>query len=165
MDDKLKHGVTSFTMDLFMAICDEIACSSLSMKNICNNHNVSRDAFYAWIRKDDADKRHGGELRNIYARAKEDQTDHLVDEMLDIADDGTNDLMTIVKGDQEYEVENKEVVNRSRLRIDTRKFIASKLKPKKYGDKLDLTSGGEKLPSSTPSVIQIEIVRPDDDDE
>jgi hypothetical protein len=42
-------------------------------------------------------------------------------------------------------MENKEVVNRSKLRVEARKWIAAKLKPKKYGEKLDVTSAGEKL--------------------
>lgn len=74
-----------------------------------------------------------------YARAKEEQADMMIEEMIDISDDGTNDLMTIEKGDMSYEIENKEVTNRSKLRVDTRKWIASKLKPKKYGDKLEHT--------------------------
>lgn len=36
-------------------------------------------------------------------------------------------------------------MQRSRLRVDTRKFLMAKMKPKKYGDKVDLTSGGEKI--------------------
>jgi hypothetical protein len=43
-------------------------------------------------------------------------------------------------GDAEVWVENGEAIRRSQLRIDTRKWIASKLKPKKYGDKLDTTT-------------------------
>jgi len=46
--------------------------------------------------------------------------------------------MTITKGDETYNVEDREVTNRSRLRVDSRKWLASKLNPKKYGDKLEL---------------------------
>ena len=42
--------------------------------------------------------------------------------------------------------EEKKDVMRSRLRVDTRKWYLSKIVPKKYGEKLDLTSKGEKLP-------------------
>lgn len=81
-----------------------------------------------------------------YARAREAQADFLAEEIIEIADDGSNDYMTIVKGDKEYNVEDKEVTNRSRLRVDSRKWIASKLKPKKYADKLDLNHSGEVTP-------------------
>jgi hypothetical protein len=57
-----------------------------------------------------------------YARAREDQADYLFDEILQIADDGSKD---------KFDFEN---VQRSRLRVDTRKWAASKLKPKRYGD-------------------------------
>lgn len=74
-----------------------------------------------------------------YARAREAQADTLADEITDIADDGSNDYMG---NDDKY---NGDAVARSKLRVDARKWVAAKLKPKKYGDKLDLTSGGEKI--------------------
>src|SRR3990172_7086066 len=61
---------------------------------------------------------------------------------MDISDDGTNDWMA--SNDPEnpgYRV-NGEHIARSRLRVDTRKWIASKLKPKKYGEKLDIAHSG-----------------------
>ena len=57
--------------------------------------------------------------------------------MLDIADDSTNDYMMKQGEDgSEYEALNAEHIQRSRLRIETRKWLSSKLKPKKYGDKI-----------------------------
>lgn len=84
-----------------------------------------------------------------YAKAKQEQADFLADEIIQIADDATNDFMTITKGDVTYNVENKEWTNRSRLRIDARKWIAAKLKPKVYGDKTDITSNGEAIKQAT----------------
>lgn len=75
-----------------------------------------------------------------YARAKEESADALADEMLDIADDGSNDWMELHHRENVGWVENGEAMQRSRLRVDTRKWIASKLKPKKYGEKLDLNA-------------------------
>jgi hypothetical protein len=77
-----------------------------------------------------------------YERAKAESADALVEEMLDIADNGTNDWMEIHDKDGEcvgYKV-NGEHVQRSRLRVDARKWIAGKLKPKKYGESLMLSS-------------------------
>jgi hypothetical protein len=82
-----------------------------------------------------------------YARAREIQSEMMFDEILESADDGSNDFMTITKGRQSYNIEDKEVTNRSRLRVDSRKWYLSKVLPKKFGDKLDLTSGGDKLPT------------------
>ena len=131
---------TIFTKELADEICEQLA-EGKSMRTVCRAENMPamRTIFY-WLRTNE-------DFLQQYARAKEEAADALVDEMIEIADDGSNDLMTLEKGNYSYEVENKEVTNRSRLRVDTRKWIASKLKPKKYGDKLDLTSLGKKIQS------------------
>lgn len=87
-----------------------------------------------WIDKD-------SELCKRYARAKESQADFMAEEMMDIADDGRNDFMER-EGEKGGQVPNKELVQRSKLRIDTRKWLASKLKPKKYGDKVQQEISG-----------------------
>lgn len=73
-----------------------------------------------------------------YARAKEAAADFMVEEMVEIADDGRNDF---VENDKGHIALNAEHVQRSRLRVDTRKWMAAKLKPKKYGDALDVNHG------------------------
>lgn len=82
-----------------------------------------------------------------YTRAKEESADAMADEILDIADDGSNDYMTVTYGEEEREVINHEALQRSKLRVDTRKFLMAKMKPKRYGDKLDLTTDGKELPA------------------
>ena len=71
------------------------------------------------------------------------QTDAIFDENLEIADDGRNDWMERHGDEEAGWVANGEHIQRSRLRIDTRKWMASKLAPKKYGDKLDLNNTHE----------------------
>lgn len=80
-----------------------------------------------------------------YARAKEESADALADEMLEIADNATNDWMQRHGKDDAGWVANGEHIQRSRVRIDTRKWLASKLKPKKYGDRVDLTNSDGSL--------------------
>lgn len=82
-----------------------------------------------------------------YARAKEQQMELMAEQLLEIADDGLNDTVdrdgrTVV--DQEH-------INRSRLRVDTRKWLMSKLAPKKFGDKIqqELTGPGGSTPVLT----------------
>ena len=48
-----------------------------------------------------------------------------------------------------------------RLQVDARKWMLGKLNPKKYGEKLDVTSDGEKL--NTPSVVNVKIIEPEDE--
>jgi hypothetical protein len=68
-----------------------------------------------------------------YARAKEAQVDAMGEELLDIADDVSND----VSG--ELGMPNGVAVQRAKLRTDTRKWLMGKLQPKKYGDKTQHT--------------------------
>lgn len=122
-------------------ICEQIATSSKSLRTICLDDNMPCVATVLnWLNT-------MPEFLAQYTRAKEQQADYLAEEMIDIADDGSNDFMTITKGDISYEVENKEWTSRSRLRVETRKWIASKLKPKKYSDKVDVTTDGMPLGS------------------
>lgn len=63
-----------------------------------------------------------------YEEAKKSQAQHLFDQLIEIADTGQD-------------------VTRDRLRVDTRKWYLSKVLPKVYGDKLDVTSDGKVLPT------------------
>ena len=76
-----------------------------------------------------------------YTISKAEQADAMAEEMIDIADDSTNDWMERLDKDGQPAgyVLNGDHVQRSRLRIETRKWLASKLKPKKWGEKVDVT--------------------------
>ena len=92
--------------------------------------------MFAWLKK-------YPEFLKQYETAKEEQADALAEEMLDIADDGTNDWIERQGKDGDVSLAlNTEHVQRSRLRVDTRKWIASKLKPKKYGEKVQTEHSG-----------------------
>ena len=86
----------------------------------------------------------GNDLATLYevAQTAYRRAEEVFEEILDIADDGTNDWMERNGKDGETgdTVLNGEHVQRSRLRIDARKWALSKMIPKKYGDKID-TSG------------------------
>lgn len=126
-----------YSKEIALRICEEIATSSKSLRTICAMDGMpSVMTILRWLNED----KEG--FCAQYARAKKEQADFMAEEMIDIADDGSNDLMTITKGDQSYELENKEVTNRSKLRIETRKWLMSKLHPKKYGDKIETELSG-----------------------
>jgi len=82
---------------------------------------------------------------NRYARAIEIRADKMAEEMLEIADNYEHD---VIKDKDGKEIIDHAVVNRDRLRVDSRKWLLAKLHPKKYGDKIDMTSGNEKLPGN-----------------
>jgi hypothetical protein len=77
-----------------------------------------------------------------YARAWAMSADADFEDIYDIADDGTNDWNEVYDRDGNFIgwKENREAINRSRLRVDVRKWAASKKQPKKYGHKPDLTT-------------------------
>jgi hypothetical protein len=77
------------------------------------------------------------------ARARLIGEDVIAMECLEIADDGSNDWETrqTAKG-VDYQAHNPEVVNRSRLRVDTRLKLLAKWNPKKYGEKVDMNLSG-----------------------
>lgn len=95
---------------------------------------LSSKTFYEWIDGND-------EKVKQYARATELRAEALLDEIFDIVDETSKDTISTDKGD----IPNNEWMQRSRLRYDARKWLISKLNPKKYGDKLDVTTDGEKI--------------------
>lgn len=129
---------SDYTPELADRICAQLA-SGLSLRSVSKAEDMpSCVTMFAWMRKHP-------EFLKQYGMAKAEAADAMVEEMLDIADDGTNDWMEIHDKEGEcvgYKV-NGEHVQRSRLRVDTRKWIAAKLKPKKYGEKVDVNHGVE----------------------
>jgi hypothetical protein len=88
----------------------------------------SQTAVFNWLAK-------YPDMLEKYARARESQADVLFDEILEIADEGKRDTYIDENG---VERTDHDVVARSRLRVDARKWMAGKLRPKKYGDSLDV---------------------------
>ena len=134
----------SYTLEMGIRVCEAISESQMGINKLCleNDWMPSATTIKKWVREDAKENETDKEgFATLYARAKDEQADSLVEEMLDIADDKTKDTVSTEFG----ESGNAVAVARARLQIDTRKFIAAKLKPKKYGDKLDLTSLGEKI--------------------
>ena len=120
-------------------ILDRIKSGMSLIKATANNDPISDSTFDEWCSNDK-------ELAGEYARAREQRADKIFEEMLSIADDGTNDTIVLTgKDGTPIEVENKEWVNRSKLRIDTRKWMLSKMQPKVYGDKIDITTKDEAI--------------------
>jgi hypothetical protein len=135
-----KAGQPSRYTDAVAAkICSRLA-EGESLRKICKDTSMPAiSTVMGWL----SDGKHG-EFLEQYACARELQADTLFDEALDIADDGTNDWMERLDKDGEAAgwQQNGEHVQRSRLRVDTRKWAAGKLAPKKYGDRLQHTGEG-----------------------
>lgn len=145
-----KGAPTLYSTELIDRLCEVISQSEFGLHTICRNNPdfPSVTTIIRWLTEEDKK-----DFRAKYTRARELQAEFMGDKMLEIADDGTNDYMTITKGDQSYNVEDKEVTNRSKLRVETRKWLMSKLAPKKYGDKLELDGKVETTPGVTPEMV------------
>lgn len=134
--------------ELFQKVLDEIEKGEPLGQTLSKPEMPSRTSFYGWLNEFEG-------YSERYARACELRADAIFEEIIEIADDSTNDSLYTVKG----EVQNTEWVNRSRIKIDARKWVLSKMQPKKYGDKIDVTSGNEALalPAIVGMVIKNEI--------
>jgi hypothetical protein len=119
--------------ELFDAICESIIIGK-SLRKALNEVDLPAKTFFIWLREDETKSKQ-------YAQAATERAELMFEDMLDIADDGRNDFIESEDGTRL----NSENIQRSRLRVDTRKWALSKMMPKKYGDKLDLTTGGEKI--------------------
>lgn len=126
---KKKPGApTKKTSALCAKICEGLAIGK-SARSMCIEVGISQRVLWKWLENDE-------EFVQQYARAKEIGLDYMAEDMLDIADDGSNDWMDKNDPDNPGYDFNSEHVQRSRLRVDARKWYLSKLAPKKYGDKV-----------------------------
>lgn len=135
---------SSYTQELSDRICQRLS-EGVSLRTVCLADDMPDAAtIFRWLRINK-------EFREQYEAAKQESTDAMAEDIQDIADNGTNDYIEKERPDGTMvEVFNSEHVQRSRLRIDTRKWLMAKMKPKKYADKLDLTTGGEKIEPTGP---------------
>ena len=136
-----------YSPDLAAAICAELA-DGRSLRSVCRDEGMpDARTVFRWLAAND-------EFRQQYARAKEEAADALVEDILEIADDGRNDWMERAGDDAGSGwLLNGEHVQRTKVRIDARKWIAAKLKPKKYGEKVEQTIQGGDRP------LQVEAIK------
>ena len=107
------------------------------LREMCRQDNMpSRSSVNDWILKDI------NGFAGQYARARETGMHAIVEETLSLSDNASNDWMETNDPDNPGWRVNGDHIQRSRLRVDTRKWLASKILPKIYGDKLDLNHTG-----------------------
>jgi hypothetical protein len=116
---------SAYNDELAYLICERIAMHSWGLEKLCAHYKDLPDkaTINRWRHKH-------SDFAEQYKQAKVSQIETLVDEIIDIADDSSND--TIIDGNGKERC-NSEYIARSRLRIDIRKWLASKLAPKVYG--------------------------------
>ena len=133
-------GQTQYDQAKSDIICDRIA-SGESLRSICRDESMpAKSTVFKWLSEN-------SDFSDQYARAREDQADFYAEQIVEIADEE----VTMIKqskhfggeGDEKVEVVfDPTSVARNRLRVDARKWYASKLAPKKYGDKVQQEISG-----------------------
>ena len=104
-----------------------------SLRSVLSKKDMpSRYTFFEWLKDDD-------EKANQYARACEVRAEGIFEDILEIADNSSNDTIITDKG----EIPNSEWIARSRLKVDARKWMLGKMNPKKYGEKIQQEHSGE----------------------
>lgn len=115
---------------IFKRIINAISIDNMSLRAALRMDGMpASETFFKWI---DADK----DKMIQYARACEERADNIFEEILEIADDSSNDVRITEDGIQTV---NSEFVQRSKLRVDARKWMLGKMNPKKYGDRSTTT--------------------------
>lgn len=127
---------SNYSQEVADTICSLIA-EGQSLRSICSSDDMpDKSTVFRWLAQHAA-------FRDQYTHSRAMQADAMAEDILDIADDGTNDYITKSNADgSTYEAVNSEHIQRSRLRVDARKWLMSKMAPKKYGEKLDLNVEG-----------------------
>lgn len=121
------------TPELFESICLQIETTHRGLAALCKEKDSSSSSFYDLC---EGNK----ELADRYARAKSRQADYLADLILEVSFEDQDDEKPFVGINH---------VHRDKLKADSLKFIAAKLKPQRYGDKIDVTSDGKEIKTTT----------------
>ena len=118
---------SSYTKAKADKICEDIA-NGMSLAAVCRQDGMPAPKnVRVWLKNNP-------DFLSNYALARAEQADHFADEIIAIADDSSKDIIQTENGPKV----NHDHINRDRLRIDTRKWKASKMRPEKYGAKLQV---------------------------
>lgn len=125
---------TGYTDKLADKICTLVAEGNSLRKIVEMPGMPARSSIYKWFKEQQA-------FSDQYEKAREEQADWYADEIISIADDSSIDPQ------------------RARLMVDARKWVASKLKSKAYGDKVQSEQKfiGENGEVVTPSFVFVPV--------
>jgi hypothetical protein len=128
------RGSRLYTQELADEICERLA-NGESLNSIGKTEGFPHaTTIYRWA----LDTEHP--FAEKYAQARKIGYAHLAEELLEIADDGSNDFVERKNKDGEtFKAVDHDHIARSRLRVDTRKWLLSKMLPKVYGDRIEHT--------------------------
>ena len=127
---------TLYSDEMVEYICMRVATSEMGLPRLCKKHDDMPDeeTIRRWLYT-------YPNFRGKYAQAKVQQAELLAEQIVEISDESNRDMKINENG---YETIDGEVVARSRLRVDTRKWLASKLIPRLYGNIKEIEDEREK---------------------
>lgn len=149
---------TKYTPEMAKQIC-ELRADGKSLRQVCREVEIHISSIYEWRSKHP-------EFSEQYAQASIQGWESIAEDLLDISDNSTNDWMESNNPDNPGYKYNGDAAARSRLRVDTRKWLLSKMVPKMYGDKVtqDITTDGTIHVKSTVRSVSSKSGEEDDDD-
>ena len=145
-----KENIDSIFNEIIFDI--ENGCSLRA--SLLKDNRPDSTTFYKWIDNEE-------EKSTQYVRACEERANFIFEDILNIADDCSGDKKVTEHG----ETIDAEFVARSRIKIDARKWMLSKMQPKKYGDKTILSGDKDNPIEIVPNAIRVTIVEPLKEDE
>lgn len=126
----MTQPLTRYTEAIGLGICEMIA-GGKTLPTICAKDGVPAvRTVLRWVRDH-------AEFMVVYDRARQARADAWAEEIIQIADDTSEDYVDKERSDgSTARVLNAEHVQRSRLRIDSRKWLMARAAPKRYGEHL-----------------------------
>ena len=125
--DRPRGRPSRFATEVADTICERISLGE-SLKSVCRDPEMPGEAtVIRWLAQNEP-------FRAQYVRAREQQAEHWADELIDLADSA--------RGQPGRPADQAEV-QALRLAVDTRKWVLSKLLPRKYGDRVDIQQDGQ----------------------
>lgn len=133
MEKKENPSRSHYTEEKATLFCDRIA-GGRTVRSVCADEDMpTAKTVYTWLNENES-------FLKQYARAKELHADAMADQILEIADTADADNVCDEFGNIKP---NHEWIARSKLRVDSRKWLLSKIMPRKYGDKVEQTLVGD----------------------
>lgn len=124
------------TPELAELVCNRISHHALPLRKLCQAEGMPHmETILQWVRESES-------FYLQYARAKVAQTELMAEECLDIADTPQMGEVTVASMRDGVKITRADMIDHRRLRVDTRKWLAGKLNPKRFGNQLALTGPG-----------------------
>lgn len=124
---------TTYNQELVDSICEQLALG-LPIRTVCAGEGMPAiSTLFKWIREHEI-------FSKQYATAKQEAADAMAEELLYIADTPQLGEEITIRANGDEEIKRSDMLGHRRLQVDSRKWLMAKMKPKKYGDRLDMSS-------------------------